>query len=166
MAQNDDDYRREKYKNGHRGHNQGPWMVADENKGIPTWQDSRVGRDESEYPYNKVTQTPSGHLVEIDDTDGVERLRVRHKSGTYVEMYEDGMMQVKTENDMMIASDGNVNMKMTGNFNIQVTNGNLNIKSDGPANIETGSLKIKSGAVKWDASGDFVLSAPKIHFNP
>lgn len=165
-AFNDDDDRREKFKKGWKGENQGPWKVADDQRGQPIWQDKRVGRDESKYPHNKVTHTRSGHLVEIDDTPGFERIRIRHASGSYLEMYEDGMVQWKSENDMMISTDGNMNVKMIGDFNIHVTDGNLNIKSDGTAHIQTADLKMKTGKVDWDASGEFTLKATKINFNP
>ncbi|HET8688098.1 MAG TPA: hypothetical protein VFM18_15795, partial [Methanosarcina sp.] len=35
------------------------------------------------YPNNKVYESPTGHVIEIDDTPNSERLHVYHKSGSY-----------------------------------------------------------------------------------
>ena len=40
----------------------------------------------AKYPHNHVTKTKSGHIIEVDDTPGAERLRTYHKSGTYTEI--------------------------------------------------------------------------------
>jgi hypothetical protein len=37
------------------------------------------------YPYNKSTHTESGHVFEVDDTPGEERLHTYHRTGTYTE---------------------------------------------------------------------------------
>ena len=39
-----------------------------------------------EYPHNHVTETESGHVIEVDDTKGKERIHVFHKSGTFIEI--------------------------------------------------------------------------------
>lgn len=43
-----------------------------------------------EYPYNNVTYSESGHLYEMDDTPGRERIRLQHRSGTFIEMHPNG----------------------------------------------------------------------------
>ena len=40
----------------------------------------------AKYPYNHVTQTESGHLIEMDDTPGKERLHWYHRAGTFTEI--------------------------------------------------------------------------------
>ena len=42
------------------------------------------------YPYNNVTQTRSGHMFELDDTKGRERVRLQHRANTFIEMHPDG----------------------------------------------------------------------------
>ena len=44
----------------------------------------------AEYPYNKVTETEGGHIIEMDDTPGSERIHVYHKSGTFIEIDANG----------------------------------------------------------------------------
>lgn len=53
----------------------------------------------SEYPYVKVLETESGHVIETDDTPNNERIRVFHKSGSYCEFKSNGDIVVHTEND-------------------------------------------------------------------
>ena len=79
-----------------------------------------------EYPHNKVTQTSSGHVIEIDDTDGYERIHIYHKSGTFIEMHENGDIVTQhkngfrsvTGNDKLYAS-GDVEWVIEGNITIQ-----------------------------------------------
>lgn len=47
------------------------------------------------YPNNKVTQTSSGHVIEIDDTPNAERIHIRHKSGSFIEFHPDGSIVIK-----------------------------------------------------------------------
>ncbi len=75
------------------------------------------------YPNNKVTQTSSGHIIEIDDTDGAERIHVRHKSGAFVEFHPDGSVVVKTTN-VYIDAGTNANVKAT---NVNVDGSTVNI---------------------------------------
>ena len=42
------------------------------------------------YPFNHVTQTESGHIFELDDTPKRERVKLMHRTGTYIEMAPDG----------------------------------------------------------------------------
>ena len=43
-------------------------------------------RYNSQYPHNKVFESERGHVVEMDDTPGAERLHFYHNMGSYVEM--------------------------------------------------------------------------------
>ncbi|MEK9699619.1 MAG: hypothetical protein VW270_27825, partial [Candidatus Poseidoniales archaeon] len=40
----------------------------------------------TKYPNNKVLETASGHIFEIDDTPTFERIHIYHKNGSYIEM--------------------------------------------------------------------------------
>ena len=39
------------------------------------------------FPYNNATVTPSGHSFEMDDTPERERIRLNHRSNTFIEMH-------------------------------------------------------------------------------
>jgi len=51
------------------------------------------------YPYNHVHQTESGHIIEMDDTPGHERLHWYHRAGTFTEIDAIGIKHEKTVND-------------------------------------------------------------------
>ncbi len=77
------------------------------------------------YPHNKVTQTTSGHLIEIDDTPESERIHVYHKSGTHVEIQPTGDVVIQqangfrsvTGNDKLYCS-GDVDWLIEGNVTV------------------------------------------------
>jgi hypothetical protein len=50
-----------------------------------TWSEPSVAYN-AEYPYNRVIETGSGHVIELDDTPGAERIMVYHKNGSYVQI--------------------------------------------------------------------------------
>ena len=51
------------------------------------------------YPYNRMHETESGHIFEIDNTPGRERLRVKHTSGTDIEVSPNGDTVAKLKNN-------------------------------------------------------------------
>lgn len=53
----------------------------------------------TEYPYNHVYESESGHLLEFDDTPGFERIQIIHRSGTFEETHPNGLKVSKTVND-------------------------------------------------------------------
>ena len=74
------------------------------------------------YPYNHVHESEGGHIHEIDDTPGGERLMQQHKSGSFTEIHPDGSKVVKVigNNYEIIAGtsevfiNGNVSLTMSG----------------------------------------------------
>ena len=87
------------------------------------------------YPYNKVTQTESGHIIEMDDTPGSERIHIYHKSGTYVEIDANGSMVKRTKGSSYEIIDRNGKISIAGRADISV-NGACNIFVGNDANIE------------------------------
>lgn len=51
----------------------------------------------AKYPYNHVTETESGHIMEFDDTPEYERIHTWHKSGTFSEYHPDGGLVTKVK---------------------------------------------------------------------
>ena len=62
------------------------------------------------YPYNHVYESEAGHIFEIDDTPGGERLNREHSSGTFEEIHPTGDKVVKVigDNYEIIAGTSNV----------------------------------------------------------
>ena len=83
------------------------------------------------YPYNHVKETESGHVFEVDDTPGAERIHNFHKAGTFEEIQPDGTKVTKVvgEDYDIVIKDRNMFIK--GNMNITVEGDmTLNVKGD------------------------------------
>ncbi len=102
---------------------------------------------ESQYPYNDVYETISGHVVEYDDTPGGERILIRHKSGSGVELRADGSIVMKTEANVVTSVAGSSALIVEGDVSIQA-NGNMTLKVAGDLNIDVG------GNINVNAGGD------------
>ena len=88
------------------------------------------------YPHNHVTETESGHLFEMDDTEGSERIHVYHKAGTFVEIDNNGTMVRKIVGDNYEIIERNGNIYIGGQCNVTV-NGSINIYAYGETNVES-----------------------------
>jgi len=130
------------------------------------------------YPYNHVVETESGHIRELDDTPGVERIHERHASGTSYEIAADGtkVTRVKKDNYDIVTGDhyahikGNHSTTVDGGIRVFVNadagfqshytievgnNANVNIQvNKGDVNVNTadGNINLKS-------SKDIVMDA-------
>ena len=97
------------------------------------------------YPYNKVSYSESGHILEIDDTLGVERLAIEHRSGTFHEIHPDGSQVTRIVNDSytVICKDDEVYIGGTVNVSIgrdatMNVGGNLKADVSGTTDITSG----------------------------
>jgi len=45
---------------------------------------------------NKVYESKAGHLIEVDNTAGEERINIKHKSGSYILFKADGQIEIKS----------------------------------------------------------------------
>lgn len=75
---------------------------------------------QAEYPYNQTFESRSGHLTEIDDTPGAERLHWYHRIGTYVEMQPDGVYSSKVMKDRYVFVNQNYFRDVKGDSTIKV----------------------------------------------
>ncbi len=74
----------------------------------------------AQYPYNHVHESESGHIHEIDDTPGGERLFTQHTSGTFEEIHPSGNKVVKVIGDNYEIVAGSSNVYISGNVNLTV----------------------------------------------
>ena len=70
------------------------------------------------YPYNHVFESESGHIREVDDSPGAERLLTQHKSGTFEEIHPDGTKMVKVIGDNFEIIAGKSNVLIQGDINL------------------------------------------------
>jgi hypothetical protein len=106
----------------------------------------------AEYPYNKVTETESGHIIEIDDTPGSERIHVYHKAGTYIEIDRDGNTVFRRKGSDYQIIDKNGYVSVAGHLNLSVA-GSVNLFAGNNANVEI------IGDAKLTVHNDFVLES-------
>lgn len=119
-----------------------------------------VSSYKGKYPFNKVTETISGHTIEIDDTPGAERIHVYHKSGTYYEIDALGNTFHRSHGSEYNIIDRNGYLSITGTGSVSV-GGNLNIMVSGNAHIEVTGDAVLNGYndVEINAAGRLQLTA-------
>lgn len=110
----------------------------------------------AQYPYNKVTQTESGHMWEMDDTPGAERVHIFHRSGSFIEMHPNGTVVYKSMKDGYILTMANQNVKISGKCNIYV-GGDATLYAKGNLDVESG------GEINFTAKKDFNVFAKNIN---
>lgn len=125
----------------------------------------------SKYPHNTKNVSPSGHITEIDDTPGHERIMQQHKSGSMTETDAGGNVVHKIVGDKYSIVDKNGYIYIEGSCDVVVNGGvtlktsnSMGIKILGDANIDVhGSANIGVGVdCKIDVAKDFIVNAENI----
>lgn len=115
---------------------------------------------EGQYPYNKSYRSESGHLIEVDDTPGKERLLNQHITGTYTEMKSDGNLVTKVMKDNytvvcgedFVTIEGRATVHVTGDCQLRV-GGFLTIVSDKGINVTTkGDFRLKARSINMEST--------------
>lgn len=126
------------------------------------------------YPYNHVTETESGHVLEFDDTPSHERIHLYHRSGSNVEMLANGDVINKSAKDEYNIIHGSqyehisstrhltIDGEATLYVNAKGASKGLSVKigAGGDINItvESGNVNLNvTGDVSQKVSGDFVV---------
>lgn len=91
----------------------------------------------SQYPLNKVDQSVSGHVIEVDDTPGAERMLFRHRTGAGVEMRPDGTVIISSTNNTIRVTGGDEKVIIEGDGEI-IYNGNLTLNVSGDFDLNVG----------------------------
>lgn len=114
----------------------------------------------AQYPYNKITETESGHIMEFDDTPENERIHLYHRKGTYLEVDPNGSQVNRIVGDGYQIIDRNGYIYIAGAANVTI-GGNCNVLIQADANIDiTGDSNINvGGAVKLNSAGDMAINA-------
>ena len=110
-----------------------------------------------EYPYNNVTQTECGHIIEQDDTPGYERLSTTHCSGTSSDIISDGSKIETIVGDGYTVHSKDNTVYIVGKCNLAV-DGDVNVKCGGNYVIDVEGDMITNvlGNVKTKIGGDSV----------
>jgi predicted chitinase len=87
------------------------------------------------YPYNKVMESESGHVLEFDDSPEGERINLYHRKGTFIEIDPNGSQVNYIVGDGYYITENNGNIFIKGTCNLTVS-GPMNILCQGDANLE------------------------------
>lgn len=93
---------------------------------VPTFGEGTT----SVYPFNKVTETESGHVFEVDDTPGNGRIHEYHNSGSFYEIQADGTKVTKIVGDDYEIVIGGKNVSISGGCNVTIV-GDCKLRVDG-----------------------------------
>ena len=118
------------------------------------------------YPRNHAFESESGHILEFDDTIGMERINIEHKSGSFIELHRNGDIRIRSlatkyesavawnlfiEKDVNVVVGGNLYASVGGETDIQCDN-NINLTSAKDINIDAvGDVNINGYNVKIDS---------------
>jgi hypothetical protein len=137
----------------------------------------------AEYPHNHVYESEAGHIREMDDTPGKERIHERHASGSGYEIHPDGskVTRVKQDNYTITTNDDythiqgtqrhttdegvrirvNADGKEGNNYNIEVgSNSNVNVEVN-KGNINLTTLNPDVGDININASRNLNMQVGK-----
>jgi hypothetical protein len=119
-----------------------------------TWSEiSPAAINQAKYPYNHVHQSESGHIIEIDDTPGAERLHRYHRAGTFEEIGQLGQRITKVMNEDQTFKMMNSFEKIFGDSLVSI-DGDLDIVSQRGYHHTTGSFNVDSrSAIRMSGIG-------------
>lgn len=135
------------------------------------------------YPHNHVYESESGHIFEVDDTPGKERLHRYHKSGSFEEVHPDGSRVTKIigndyeitigsksaviKGDVLYTNEGKAKFKVGKDFYLEV-DGDVRTLVHGNVIMHTkGSFVHRvSGSYTLASGGNMTFVAPRIDLNP
>ena len=135
-----------------------------------TWDQSPIPYN-TQYPFNHVMQTESGHILEFDDTPNSERIHLYHKSGTFTEIDANGTQVNRIigdgyeilERNGYVQVNGSLNVTIDGAHNVLVKNAlNLIVNGLTTVNIFNDTVMNVSGDMSLSVGGAFTLKANSI----
>jgi len=105
----------------------------------------------AQYPYNKVQETESGHVFEMDDTPASERINIRHRKGTYLEVGPTGTQTNKIVGDGVTIIERNGKVLIKGASEVTIR-GKSNVKIESDCNLTV------DGTMTTNVRGDYRLN--------
>lgn len=137
----------------------------------------------AKYPYNKVMESESGHVLEFDDTPDNERVHLYHRKGTYTEIDANGTQVNRIVGDGYHIIDRNGYIYIAGECNVTISgiarvlcendafidvNGDteINLKQTAKLNVANdlevsvgGQFKLKASNIKLESESDFNVNS-------
>jgi hypothetical protein len=117
------------------------------------------------YPYNKVQQTESGHVIEIDDTPNAERINIQHMSGSFIEMHPNGDIRMRSM-DSEVLIEGGENVHVKGDVNLVIdSNCSTYIKGDWNIQVDGNVVEKIKGNQTTTVTGNIDIDGARIDLN-
>jgi len=99
------------------------------------------------YPYNHVYESEGGHIREMDDTKGAERIHERHASGTGYEIHPDGSKVTRVKKDNYDLTTGDNYAHIKGNHSTTVDGGiRVFVNADGSTDDQNYTIEVGNNA--------------------
>lgn len=99
----------------------------------------------AKYPNVQVDESVSGHIIEINDTPGGDRILIMHNTGSGVEMKPDGTIIVNATNHRVDVVNGQHRLSVEGDGKV-IYYGNLDLTVNGDYNLNVkGNYNLKVG---------------------
>ena len=116
----------------------------------------------AQYPHNKVEMTESGHVVEMDDTPGAERIHEWHKSGTFVETAPDGSQTTRIVGQRyeIVHKDGYLHVKGVCTITVD-DKAKVYVGGDAQIQVDGNATGYVAGDVKLNIDGNTQIEAEK-----
>lgn len=87
-------------------------------------------------PDNKVWKTPTGHKIELDDSEGNQGIRITDNRGNYVKMdTQNGVLEVFMNGDTSVVVTGDADISVNGSVNANV-GAEVNVTAGGPIKVQ------------------------------
>ena len=129
----------------------------------------------AQYPHNHVIESESGHVIEMDDTPERQRLHLYHRTGTFVEIDQNGTWHQRVKGDHYGVFIRNNKVYIKGDYDVTVDNATrirandvleievagkttINVKNDANINV-AGNLKAHAKNIFMDAENDVHIKA-------
>jgi hypothetical protein len=138
--------------------------------------DEPIPNRDTTYPLNNVWETAGGHIIEMDDTPGANRMVLFHNAGTYQEVHPNGDRvdkvvadnyhivfgddNIRVRGDVKIFVDGDSTIYTRQNAELQV-DGDLHTFVGGNCSVDvTGSYTVKSGlGMKYETKSTYDINS-------
>jgi hypothetical protein len=115
----------------------------------------------ADYYFNKKSVTESGHEMEWDDTKGAERIRIAHRTGSYIEWSADGRKVESIKSHEHKYVQGGLTQTVDNNSDYKY-NGNLrkSVGSDSHTEISGDTTVVIGGIHSITVKNDYDLITP------
>lgn len=123
---------------------------------IPTKTEGTIDIPPESSETNKVYKSKAGHLIELDNTSGEERVHIKHAVGSTILIESNGTIKINAHNDVILM-DGDT--KITGKLDVT---GEVKAKCDSATESVTltGHKHGQTGGTTTDADKDVDTKKP------